>query len=264
MSWSNSLDARLPRLRPVAFAVWRRNLLVWKRLLGPSLLINFGEPVLYLLGLGYGLGLFIGKMADMPYLTFLASGIIASSAMNTASFEGMYSVFTRMVPQRTYEAMMATPVEVDDILLGEMLWCATKSLISGSAILAVAGLLGAVHDWQALWVLLVVFLTGLCFAGPAMVMSSFAPGYDFFNYYMTLVITPMFVLCGVFYPIHSLPVVVQDVVQILPLTHAVALVRPLVAGQAVTQTALHVGVLLAYAVASYYLAVILVRRRLVR
>ena len=110
------LDLSLPRLKRRSVNVWRRNILVWRKLMGPSLMMNFGEPLVYLLGLGYGLGLFIGKMAGVDYLTFLASGIIASSAMTTATFEGMYSVYTRMVPQRTYDAMLATPTEVDDIL----------------------------------------------------------------------------------------------------------------------------------------------------
>jgi len=163
------LDLSLPRLKRRSVNVWRRNVLVWRKLMGPSLMLNFGEPLVYLLGLGYGLGLFIGQMAGVPYLTFLASGIIASSAMTTATFEGMYSVYTRMVSQRTYDAMLATPMEVDDILAGEMLWCATKSLINGIAILAVAAILGAVADMRAVLVLPVVFLIGLCFAGPAMV-----------------------------------------------------------------------------------------------
>lgn len=258
-----ALDLRLPRIRTNALSVWRRNILVWRKLLGPSVVINFGEPLVYLLGLGYGLGLFIGRMAEMPYLTYLASGIVASTAMNAASFEGMYSVYTRMVPQHTYDAMLATPLDVDDVLAGEMLWCATKSLISGAAILVVAGVLGATSGLQSLLALPVVFLTGLCFAGPAIVMSAISPGYDFFNYYFTLVITPMFILCGVFYPIESLPELMQGLVQVLPLTHAVALARPLVAGQPVTDPALHVLVLLLYAAAGYYASVVLVRRRLV-
>ena len=253
---------RLPRLRRGALAVWRRNILVWRKLLVPALLMNFGEPALYLLGLGFGLGHFVGDMSGMPYLAFLASGIVASSAMTTASFEGMYSVFTRMVPQRTYEAILATPLEVDDILAGEMLWCATKSLFSGLAILAVAALLGVVAGWQALWVLPVVFLIGLCFAGPAMIMSSLASNYDFFNYYFVLLITPMFILCGVFYPISTLPEAVQGAVQVLPLTHAVILTRALVAGAELTQPLLHIGVLALYAAVSYYIAVVLVRRKL--
>ncbi len=250
-----------PQWRSAA-QVWRRNSLVWRRLLGPSLVINFGEPFLYLLGLGYGLGLFIGNMMDMPYLTFLASGVLASSAMNTASFEAMFSVYTRMVPQRTYEAILATPVEIQDVLAGEMFWCATKCLINGTAILIVATLLGAVHDWHALFAIPVIFLTGLCFAGPAMIMTARAQGYDFFNYYVTLLLTPMFILSGVFYPVSSLPPALQVLVQWLPLSHAVDLLRPLVSGQPLSDVALHLVVLASYALVGYVIAVRLVRRRL--
>lgn len=169
----------VPRFRHAAFVLWARNTLVWRKLLGPSLIINFGEPFLYLIGLGYGLGLFIGEMMQMPYLTFLASGILASSAMNISSFEAMYSVYTRMIPQRTYDAILATPLEVADILAGEMLWCATKAVINGAAILTVAALLGAVAGPEALWVLPIQFLVGLAFAGPGLVMTALARGYDF-------------------------------------------------------------------------------------
>ena len=252
----------LPRIRSNAFAIWHRNVLVWRRLLGPAMVLNFGEPTLYLLGLGFGLGAFIGEMGDMPYMSFLASGIIASSAMTTASFEGMYSVFTRMVPQRTYEAIMATPTDIDDIMAGEMLWCATKSLISGVAILIVAAFLDVVQGWQVLWVIPTVFLIGLCFAGPAIVMSSFARNYDFFNYYFVLIITPMFIVSGVFYPVDTLPDTMQSLVQLLPLPHAVALTRPLVTRQELVQPLLHISVLSAYAIISYYIAVVLVRKKL--
>jgi lipooligosaccharide transport system permease protein len=257
------LDWRLPRIRPAALTVCRRNWRVWRKLIWAGLLMNFGEPFLYLLGLGFGLGVFIGQMADMPYLTYLASGIVAASAMQTATFEGMYSVFTRMVPQQSYDAMLATPLEVDDIIAGEMLWCATKGTIASVSILLVASLLGAVQTITAVFAVPVAFLIGLCFAGPAIVMSAFSKSYDFFSYYFTLVITPMFMLCGVFYPITSLPEWLQSAVQVLPLTHAVALVRPLVAGQALTQPVLHILVLMTYALVCYYLAVVLVRKRLI-
>jgi lipooligosaccharide transport system permease protein len=253
---------RPPRIRPGALTVWRRNILVWRKLLVPAILMNFGEPLIYLLGLGFGLGRFVGEMSGMSYLAFLSSGIIASSAMTTASFEGMYSVFTRMVPQKTYEAILATPLEIDDILAGEMLWCATKSLFSGMAILAVAAVLGVVESWQALWVIPVVFLIGLCFAGLALIMSSLAYNYDFFNYYFVLIVTPMYILCGVFYPIESLPAAMQGAVQVLPLTHAVILTRSLVAGAELTQPLLRIAVLLLYAIVSYSIAVVLVRKRL--
>lgn len=256
------LDWRLPRIRFLALRVWKRNALVWTRLLGSALMMNFGEPVLILLGLGYGLGMFIGEMDGMSYLTFLASGIVASSAMNTASFESMYSAFTRMEQQQTYSSMLATPLEVDDILAGEMLWCATKGLVSGIAILIVAGLLGGVKLEGALAVLPVVFLIGLCFAGPGLVITAFSPTYDFFNYYQTIVLMPTFLLSGVFYPTDTLPLGIQWLVQVLPLSHAVAVVRPLVSGVPPTDVVLHLAVLAAYAVIGYYLAVVFIRRRL--
>ncbi|MEW6613649.1 MAG: ABC transporter permease [Pseudomonadota bacterium] len=256
------MDWSLPRPKLRSLAVWQRNVLVWRRLMLPSLMGNFGDPLLYLLGLGYGLGLYIGHMAGMPYLVFLASGIVASSAMNTATFEGLYSAFTRMSHQQTYAAMLATPLQVDDILAGEMLWCASKSLISGLAILLVAAFFGAVQGPQALWAIPLIFLTGLAFAGPALAITAVAPSYDFFMYYFTLVLTPMFLFSGVFYPIDTLPALLQGAAQLLPLTHAVALLRPVISGGVVSHGWLHVLVLLGYALLGYYLATVLVRRRL--
>lgn len=259
----SAVPLRLPRVGYGAYAVWRRNALVWRKLLVPSLLFNFGEPLLYLLGLGYGLGLFIGETLQMPYLTFLASGILASSAMNTASFESMYSVYTRMVPQRTYDAILATPLEIEDVLAGEALWAATKGVISGSGILFVAAALGAVQTWQALWAIPVLFLVGLTFAGMGLIMTALARSYDYFNYYMTLVLTPMFILSGVFYPVSALPAPVQSAVQLLPLAHAVELIRPLVAGRPLEGIGRHLGVLTVYGIAGFLIAVRLARRRLV-
>ena len=254
---------RLPAPRGLALAVWRRNARVWRRLMASNLLFHFGEPLLYLLGLGFGLGRFIGEMDGIDYFAFLASGLVASSAMMSASYEGVYSAYTRMVPQKTYDGMLATPLEVDDIVAGEMLWCATKGCISGGAILLVASLLGAVSGVEALLCLPLLLLVGLAFAGPALAMSAVSPSYDFFSYYLTLVITPMFILCGVFYPVTSLPEAVQHAVLALPLTHAVALARPLVTGAPVEHAIAHIAVLAGFAAAGFYVSVALVRRRFV-
>ena len=253
-----------PTLRLESLTVWRRNALVWRKLMAASLLMHFGEPLIYLLGIGYGLGRFVGEIDGMPYFTFLASGFIAWSAMNVASMESMWSVYTRMVPQQTYEAILATPAEVDDIVIGELLWCGTKSLMSGSAILAVAAMLGAVNDWSALLIIPVIFLTGVCFAAPGLVVTAYARAYEYFNFYMTLVMTPMFILCGVFYPVSSLPGPVQSAVQLLPLTHAVEIIRPIVVGQPVTDLGLHLGALALFGLVSTWAATILFRRRLVQ
>jgi len=254
---------QLPSFGRNAWIIWYRNLLVWKKLIGPALVLHFGEPLIYLFGLGFGLGVFIGDIEGMTYLTFLASGLVASSAMMTASLEGTYSVFTRMVPQKTYSAILATPIEVDDIMAGELLWCATKALFSGTAIIIVAALMGAVESWQAVLAIPVVFLSALCFTGPAIVIASMSPSYDYFNYYFTLAVTPMFVLCGVFYPVSTLPDVMQVLVNFLPLTHAVELIRPLIAGTEMQNVALHIFVLGFYAIVFYYISVVMVRKKLV-
>jgi lipooligosaccharide transport system permease protein len=247
---------------PGSFAVFRRNFLVWRRLFWTALVLNLGEPALYLLGLGLGLGSFVGQLDGLPYLAFLASGLVASSAMNTATFEGMYSVYTRMVPQKTYEAMLATPLRIQDILLGEMLWCGAKAGFSAAGILLVAALLGVVHGLSALWALPAAVLTGLAFAGPAIVMSTVADGYDFFNYYFVLVITPMLLMCGVFYPVATLPEGLRLLVDLLPLTHAVELIRPLVVDSDPARPLANLLVLAAWAIAGFLLASRLARRRL--
>ena len=126
-----------------------------------------------------------------------------------------------------------------------------------------ASLLGAVASWHALWAIPVVFLSALCFSGPAIVIACFSPGYDFFNYYFTLAVTPMFVLGGVFYPVSSLPDFLQVMVNLLPLTHAVDIIRPLIAGTELKNIGLHISVLVIYVLVFYYLAVVLVRRKLI-
>jgi len=255
--------AALPRLRRGALTVVRRNMLVWRKLLGAAVLMHLAEPTLYLLALGYGLGTFIREMAGVPYLTFLASGILVSSAMTTASIECMYSVFARLSHQKTYDALLATPLIVDDIVAGELIWASIKALMSGLSILLVSALLGVVGGWQVLLAIPALFLTGLCFAGPALVITARARRWDFFQYYITLFLTPMMLLSGVFYPTTALPETMQTIIQVLPLTHAVALIRPLVIGEPVSAPVLNIAVLTGYAVVGWYLATVFIRRRLI-
>lgn len=245
------------------WAVWQRNALVWRKLALPSLVGNFGEPLLYLLALGYGLGAFVGTVQGMPYIVFLASGIVCASAMNAATLEGTYSAYVRMSIQQTWEGILVTPLGVRDVVLGELAWTGTKALINAAPILLVAALLGAVHDWRALWVLPIAILVGLTFGAMALVVTAFARGFDFFLYYATLVITPMFLLSGVFFPLEGMPALVQGGAQFLPLTHAIEIVRPLMTGQPLTQVPFHLLVMMVYAVGGYLLAARLFRKRLI-
>jgi lipooligosaccharide transport system permease protein len=252
----------LPRVSLRFVHIWRRNRLVWRKLAIPSMLGNLADPMLYMLGLGYGLGAMLPEVAGMPYIVFLAAGTVCSSTMMSASFESMYSSFSRMHVQRTWDAIMNAPVTLEDVVFGEAVWAASKAFLSGAAVLLVATALGLVASPLALWVLPLVFLTGLAFAGLGLVMTSLSPSYDFFMYYFTLAVTPMMLASGVFFPIEQLPEWLQVVSQALPLTHAVVLARPLMTGTVPDTAWLHVLVLLAYAAASLYAALVLTRRRL--
>lgn len=245
-------------------AVWQRHLRVWRKMMLPSLLANFGEPVLYLLAFGYGLGRLVGELSGIGYMAFVASGIICSSAMFTASFEGMYSAYTRMAEQNTWLAMLATPLTLDDILVAEAVWAATKGLLSSCAILIVASILGLVADWRALLALPIIFLAAFSFAAIALVVTAFARNYDFFLYYFTLAVTPMLLLSGVFFPLTELPDWIQTAIWLLPLVHVVEIVRPLMTGFWPEQVLLHVFVIAGYGLAAISLALVLIRRRLIR
>ncbi|MBT9566841.1 MAG: ABC transporter permease [Thiobacillus sp.] len=256
---------RLPRLSWRFIPVWHRNFLVWKKLAIPAILGNLADPMLYMLGLGYGLGSLLPDVGGMPYLTFLAAGTVAYSTMNAATFEVLYSSFSRMHVQRTWDALLNAPLTLDDVMLGELSWAVTKSLLSGVAILAVIWGLGLYGNfWMTLWIIPVVALVGFCFGGMGLVMNAVSPSYDFFLYYFTLVITPMVLLCGVFFPVSQLPEVVQGVSAWLPLTHAIDMVRPLVTGRSPEHSVLHVIVLLLYGGVGYTIALALTRRRLLK
>lgn len=255
-------DWRPPRVSTRFVHVWRRNFLVWRKLAIPSLLGNLADPTMYMLGLGLGLGALLPEVDGTRYIVFLAAGTVAYSTMNSATFEALYSAFSRMHVQKTWEAIMNAPLDLDDIVLAEALWAASKSLLSGLAILLIIGLMGLSHSALVLWIVPVVFLTGLTFACLALVMNAISPSYDFFLYYFTLVVTPMTLLCGVFFPLEQLPSALQAVARVLPLYHAISLVRPLVRGDVPAMPLLHVAVLATYGIVAFHLALALTRRRL--
>ena len=252
----------LPRFSRRFIPIWRRNFMVWKKMAGSSVLGHLADPVIYMLGLGYGLGGMLPEVGGMSYITFLAAGTVCYSTMNSASFEALYSGFARMHEQRTWEAILNTPITLDDVVFSEMVWAASKSLLSGLAVLAVIWMMGLTHSMLTLWIIPLAFLVGLCFASLGLIMTALAPGYDFFMYYFTLVITPMVILCGVFFPVAQLPVWLQSVSAWLPLTHAIDLARPLMKDNLPAHALTHVAVLAAYALSGFYLALVLFRRRL--
>ena len=253
-----------PRLSLRFVPVWRRNLLVWRKLAFASVLGNIADPLLYMLALGYGVGSLIGEVSGMSYVAFIGTGMVCQSAMFTSSFEAMYSAFSRMHVQRTWEAIINAPLSLDDVVLAEWVWAASKSVVSTTAILAVIMALGYGHSWLAVWIIPLGFLVGLCFGAFGLVMNALAPGYDFFTYFFTLVLTPMLLLSGVFFPVDQMPASLQAVAAFLPLKHAIDLARPLLMGRVPAAIPLHVAVLAAYSAAAYFVALVLTRRRLLR
>ena len=246
------------------FPVWQRNFLVWRKLAIPSVLGNLADPLIYMLGLGYGMGRLLPEVGGVSYVTFLAAGTVVSSTMNAATFEALYSAFSRMHVQKTWDAILNTPLSIDHVLAGELVWGASKSLLSGLAILLVVAALGLTSSWLALWVIPVVFLTGLAFAALGLIVCALAPSYDFFMYYFTLFITPMMLVSGVFFPADQLPAALHLVASWLPLSHAVELARPLLLGYVPPNVFGHVAALLLIAGMAFYVALALTRRRLLK
>lgn len=251
----------LPRFSFRFYPYWRRNFLVWKKLAIPSILGNLADPMLYMLGLGFGLGHLLPQIDGMAYITFLAGGTVCYSTMNSATSEVIYSGFSRMHAQKTWEAVLNAPLNLDDVVMGELIWAASKSLLSGLAILVVIWILGISSSLLSLWIIPLALLIGLCFASMGLVMTALSPNYDFFLYYFTLVITPMTLLCGVFFPVSQLPPLIQSISSFLPLTHAIELIRPMLNGIHPTNITTHIFVLAIYSVICFYIALILIRRR---
>ncbi len=255
---------RIPLFSLGWLPVWQRNFLVWRKLALPSILGNLADPMIYMLGLGYGLGAMLPAIEGQPYIAFLAGGTVCASTMNAATFEALYSAFSRMHVQKTWEAILNTPLGLADVVAGELFWAATKSLFSGAAILVVISAMGLTQGWLVLWALPAIVLTGLAFAALGLIWNALAPSYDFFMYYFTLFITPMTLISGVFFPTEQLPGWLAAVGQLLPLAQGVALVRPLLAGQVPAGALLHVGILLATAGLAFAVALRLTRRRLLK
>jgi lipooligosaccharide transport system permease protein len=248
--------------------VFLRNFLVWRKLFIPSLIANIAEPLMWLVAFGYGLGALVGGVQQgdvkVPYILFLASGSVCMSAMNAATFEALYSAFSRMHVQKTWDGIMNAPVRLDDVLLAEMLWAAFKSIFTVTAILLVMLALGISHSWKLLVAWPVLLGVGITFSCLALIFNALAKGYDFFTYYFTLFLTPMMFLSGVFFPLDQLPDWVHWLAAWLPLTQVVELVRPLFLDHWPAHPWRHLGMLALYAGVSFQIALVLTRRRFAR
>ncbi|WP_034764492.1 ABC transporter permease [Chrysiogenes arsenatis] len=243
--------------------VWRRHFKVYRKRYFSSVTLNFVEPILYLLAMGLGLGGYIREIDGLPYTHFLAPGIILSSAAFAATFECTYGSYVRMTFQKNFDALLSTPITIRGVVGGEILWGATKSLIYGTIIAIVVTLAGLISSPWLMALAPVIFLAGVIFASLALIVTAVIPGIDQFNYYFTLVMTPMYLFSGIFFPLHAMPDVVQMVAYFTPLYHAVAISRALASGALELAVAGHLFAMLVMVSITVPLAYTLIRRRLI-
>jgi lipooligosaccharide transport system permease protein len=213
-----------------AFRVWQRNFTVFTKLYKSSLALNFAEPVLYLWALGLGLGGYVKEIHGIPYINFIAPGMIASSSMFAAVYECTYGTFVRMTFQKTFDAILATPVNIYDLVAGELMWGASKSVLYGTIIMMVISALGLVDSAAVIAALPFLFISGIIFAEISMIFAAIVPGIDSFNYFYTLFMTPMFLFSGIFFPLDNLPPLVAKIAFFTPLYHLVNICRSFAGG----------------------------------
>jgi lipooligosaccharide transport system permease protein len=218
----------IPPITRRAWKVWYRNLVVFFR----TWKVNFFPPLieafLYLFAIGMGIGSYVKEIDGIPYINFIAPAILAISVMNSAFFECTYGSYVRMYYQKSFDAMIATPLSIEDVIAGELLWGATRSLLYVIIMLPVFAAFGVISFPSSLLVIPLAFLGGLMFAGIAMCFTAITPSIDTLNYPSFLFITPMTLFSGTFFPLTLLPVLFQYLALIfLPLTHLVAIMRML-------------------------------------
>jgi len=244
--------------------VWRRNFLVWRKLFVERLLTNVVEPLLTIAAFGYGLGSLLPEIDGVSYLQFLASGSIAMSVMYSAKFESLWGAFSRMQIQKTWDAILHTPLAVDDLLLGELVWAASKATFTAFCILLMIWLLGIAREPLSLLVLPASFFIALVFAAMALIVNAVARSYDLLSNYFTVVVMPLVFLSGVYFPLSQLPGWLRAVAEWLPMTAAVNLVRPLALGRWPEHLLRDVALLGIWGAACFAIALALTRRRLLK
>lgn len=247
-----------------ALKVWYRNALVFRKNIRVNLVPPFIEPLLYLGAIGFGIGAYITDIEGLPYVQFIAPGILAASVMNASFFECAYGTYVRMYYQKTFDAILATPVTLSEVILGEIIWGATRGLISGLAMIFILLVLGLVDPLGCLIAIPLLFLAGIMFAGLAACFSAVSPSIDSISYPATLFIAPMFLFSGTFFPLSLLPELLQwAALAVLPLTHVVGLTRMLLTGVFDPLWLLNIIWVCVVMVCAAYFAIRLFKRRLI-
>jgi lipooligosaccharide transport system permease protein len=247
---------------PLAFRVWQRELTLYRRIWPSTILSTLFDPILYLLAMGFGLGAYISEVQGVPYAQFIGPGLVASSVMSAAAYEAAWNSYVRIFVERSYEAMMTTPAELEDVVAGEIAWGATRSVVSSLVMLAVLLGFGLLRSWWALLIPAVALLAGLMFTTLGLSYTVGRKHMDQLTFLFTLGITPMYLFSGVFFPLDDLPAWAQGAAWLSPLFHVVEVVRGLALGHVGAWMLVHVAVLLGITAAFWGLPSRVLRRRL--
>ena len=224
---NGSFEVHEPPLWARIGSVWFRHVRVYSRNLISNALPPFLEPLIFLVGIGIGLGRYIETMNGFPYLEYLGSGLLVTAAMFTAAFECTFGTYIRMEFDKVYEGMLAAPLTAKNLMVGEILWAATKGFVFTTSVLIIITAFGVLPLGWTLLTPFIGFLTGAMFAAFGLLVTSFVDTINHFNFFFSGVISPMFFFSGVFFPIENLPPIVRPISEALPLTHAVRLARAL-------------------------------------
>jgi lipooligosaccharide transport system permease protein len=258
----------IPKVTWRAIKVWQRDLTVYRKIWKISFIPPFIEPLLYLLAFGVGLGAMVGDLdyrgLTISYTVFITPALIAVNIMNNAFFENTYASFVRMYYQKTFDAMMATPLSLEEVITGEILWGATKSVIAATIMMCVVTPFGLISYPESLLIIPLAALGGFAFGSTGMFFTGLMPAIETFNLPIFLFITPMFLLSGTFFPLDNLPGWGQKLAYLVPLTHLSKLTRSLTLGMLSADLWWSVLYLVVFALVAYLLAVNRMRKRLIK
>jgi lipooligosaccharide transport system permease protein len=249
---------------PVAvLAVMSRDATIFRRYWPSTTFSSIIEPTVWLVAFGFGIGALVARVRGLDYLEWVGTGVVATAVVFSSAFPAMFATFVKRRYQRTYDALLAAPVDVDEIVTAEMLWIATRTGVYGMAPLLVAVAFGLRPGPGIALVPLVCFLTGLGFAGFGVTIASLLGSIDHFSYVTSGVLTPLMLVGGTFFPIDQLPAPAAALAQLNPVYHCVELVRHAVFGFEGLGDLGHLAALLAFAAVTWRLAIWRMRIRLV-
>jgi lipooligosaccharide transport system permease protein len=247
---------RVRRLEPAALAgVMSRDIVLFGRYWKATTFSSVVQPTIYLLAFGLGFGSLVSHVQHVRYVEYVGTGVVATAVLFSSAFPGMFNTFIRWKFQRTYDAMLAAPVDVEELITAEVLWISVRAGVYGVAPLIVAMAFGLSPDAGMLIVPFVGFVTGVGFASFGVLVAAIAKTIDNFNYVTSAVLTPLFLVAGTFFPITTLPRGVRYVAEANPLYHCVALVRDCSLGNLGVDDLSHAGVLILFAVLMWRIAV---------